>query len=167
MTKVKGSRQTSQSARDTLAALDVKRAQLLARGAELPELRRAAAFAAHVEKNAESRRVLDWVNSEVASYDSELASIDDAIAAAKNKILIAQAFEAAAADRARAREALEILVAFRKAGHDLDDALRIVGERGRALNDLVSKLHRSTNAQFPSWDQIDALGFRRSKPQSK
>jgi hypothetical protein len=108
MTKVKGSRQTSQSARDTLAALDVKRAQLLARGAELPELRRAAAFAAHVEKNAESRRVLDWVNSEVASYDSELASIDDAI----------------------------------------------------ALNDLVSKLHRSTNAQFPSWDQIDALGFK-------
>jgi hypothetical protein len=57
------------------------------------------------------------VNAEVATHASELQSIDDAVAAAKNKLLIAQGFEAAAADRARAARALEILGAMRRFNH--------------------------------------------------
>jgi hypothetical protein len=73
--------------------------------------------------------------------------------------VIAQALEADVADRARAREALEIVAAFRKAGHDLDESLRLVAERGRAVADLLAKLHRATGSQTPSWDQLDALGY--------
>ena len=92
MTKTKAKRQTVGDCEETLRALEVKRERLIARGESLPELRRGAAFAAHVEGNAEARRALDKVAAEVATHASELASIDDTIAAAKNKVLIAQAF---------------------------------------------------------------------------
>jgi len=78
ITKIKTKRQTVSDCEETLRALEVKREQLIARGESLPELRRGAAFAAHVEGNAEARRALDKVAAEVATHASELASIDDA-----------------------------------------------------------------------------------------
>ena len=42
--------QTATACEATLAALEAKRADLVARGAELPELRRGAAYLAHVEQ---------------------------------------------------------------------------------------------------------------------
>jgi hypothetical protein len=154
---------TQQSVADceqTLQQLEAKRAKLVARNAELPALRKTAAFAAHVEASPGARRTLNQINAESASYEPELASLDDAIAAAKNKVLIAQAFEADAADRVRAREALEILVAFKKCGHELDAALRIVGERGRELDGILAKLHAATGVRFPTHEQVDSLGFQ-------
>jgi len=158
MTK-KESRQTAADCEETPKALEANREELVARGAELPSLRRAAAFAAHVENNVESRRVLDRVSQELATHASELASLDDAIADAKNRILIARAVEANVEDRRKAREAMKILVDFRKAGRDMDTALRTVAEQGRVLSDLLSKLHPATGNQSPSWDQLDSLGF--------
>jgi chromosome segregation ATPase len=157
MAKQHEPRQTVADCEETLRALESKRAQLIARGAELPELRRGAAYLAHVEQNAEARRALDKINAEVAIYDSELASLDDAISAAKNKVLIAQAFEAAAADRARAARALEVLGAFREAGHELGDALRTVAETGRMINNLLPQLH-AAGIRTPSYEQLDVLG---------
>jgi hypothetical protein len=143
----------------TLQRLEAKRAKLVERGAELPELRRGAAYLAHVQQDADARRALDKVNAEVATYASELASIDDAIAAAKNRLLIAQAFESAAADRARAARALEILGAFQEAGHGLDDALRTVAETGKLLGNLLPQLH-AAGVKSPTYEQLDALGYQ-------
>ena len=78
MTKTKAKRQTVGDCEETLRALELKRKQVIARGESLPELRRGAACAAHVEGNAEARRALDKVAAEVATHASELASIDDA-----------------------------------------------------------------------------------------
>jgi chromosome segregation ATPase len=156
MTKTK-QQQTVAACEQTLKELEAKRAKLVERGAELPELRRGAAYLAHVQQDAEARRALDKVNAEVAIYASELASIDDAIAAAKNKVLIAQAFEAAAADRASAARALELLGAFKEAGHELDDAWRVVSERSKLLGNLLSQLH-ACGVRVPTHEQLDVLG---------
>jgi hypothetical protein len=50
-----------------LQMLEAKRAELIERGKPLPALRRAAAFAAHVEKSAEARRALDQINFELST----------------------------------------------------------------------------------------------------
>ena len=55
MKKTKAPRPSAADCEATLRALEAKRAQLVARGAELPELRRGAAFAAHVEGKRTSR----------------------------------------------------------------------------------------------------------------
>jgi hypothetical protein len=159
MSKQREQQPSIRDAESVLADLEAKREKLIARGAELPALRQGAAYLAHVERNAEARRALDKINAEVAIYASESASIDDAIAAAKNKVLIAQAFEAAAADRARAARALEILGAFREAGHELDDALRTVAETGRLLGNLLPQLH-AAGVKSPTYEQLDALGYQ-------
>jgi hypothetical protein len=107
------------------------------RGDRLPELRRNASYAAHVEQNADARDDLDAINAEIATHQSELASLDDAIAAAKNRVVVAQAMEKDSVDRAKAKEAVEVLEAFRKAGHDLDNALRAIADKGAKLNELL------------------------------
>ena len=90
---------------------------------------------------------------------SELASIDDAIAAAKNRVLITQAVEADAAKRASAKEALPVIAEFKKVGRDLDRALATVADRSAALMDLLRKLHQTTGQNFPSREQLDGLGY--------
>jgi hypothetical protein len=152
-------RQTVADCEETLRVLESKRAELVARGAELPELRKGAAYLAHVERNAEARRALDKVNAEVATYASELQSLEDAIDAAKNRVLIAQAFESAADDQARAARALEMLGAFQLAGHELDDALRTVAETGKLLGNLLPQLH-AAGVRTPTYEQLDALGYQ-------
>lgn len=159
MTKTKQHepQQTVAACEQTLKELEAKRAKLVERGAELPELRKGAAYLAHVERNAEARHALDKVSAEIATYDSELAALDDAIAEAKNRVLIAQAFEAAAADRVRAARALELLGAFKEAGHELDDAWRVVSERSKLLSNLLSQLH-ACGVRVPTHEQLDILG---------
>jgi hypothetical protein len=157
--KTKEKRQSVGDCEETLRALEIKREQLIQRGEKLPQLRREASYAAHVEQDTKARRALDKVAAEVAGYDSELASLDAAIHEAKNRVLIAQAMEAEAAKRSGAKEAVEVIVAFKKAGHELDEALRLVADRGAALNDLLGKLHRTTGSNFPSHDQLDTLGY--------
>jgi hypothetical protein len=109
---------------EALQLLETKRAALIERGKQLPALRRAAAYAAHTG-DTEARRALDKVNAEIATHESELQSVDDAIHQGQNQRLIAQARERDLADRAKAKEAIEILAAFRQAGTDLDRALAI------------------------------------------
>ena len=144
---------------ETLRALEIKREQLIQRGEKLPQLRREASYAAHVEKDVKSRQTLDKVAHEAATHGSELASLDDAIAYAKNRLLVAKAMEGEVVARAKAKEAIEVVAHFKKLGRDLDEALRLVAERGQELEALLSKLHTTTGANFPTRDQLDALGF--------
>jgi hypothetical protein len=159
MTKTKQEQpQTVADAESILKALEAKREKHIARGAELPELRSGAAYLAMVEASPGHRRTLNQINSELAAHESELLAIDAALAEARNRVLIAQAIEADAADRARAKEALEILGKFKQAGHELDEALRAVGEKGNALNILLGQLHACGVAN-PTRAQLDVLGF--------
>jgi hypothetical protein len=123
MTKTKAKQPTVEDCEEILRSLERRREALISRGALLPQMRRDAAYEARVKGDAEARKALDSVATELAGYDTELASIDDAITAAKNRVLVAKALEADVADRARAREAVEILVVFKKAGHDLGRVL--------------------------------------------
>jgi hypothetical protein len=131
---------------------------LIERGKQLPALRRAAAFAAHVEKSAEARRTLDQINLELSTHESELQSLDEAIVQGQNRRLLEQALAAEAADRARAREAVQILAKFRQAGADMDQALRTVSERGHELNVLLGRLH-DAGVSVPTREQLDTLGY--------
>jgi hypothetical protein len=127
MTKQREQQQPVHDAESILKQLEMNREKLIARGKELPELRAGASYLAHVEGSPGARRTLERINAEAATHASDLASIDEAIAAAKNKLAIAQAQAAEAADRSRADEVLELLRAFRDAGRILDGAARALG----------------------------------------
>jgi len=144
---------------DVLRTLERRREALVARGALLPQLRRDAAYDAHAKDDAASRRVLDEVSQELATHESELASLDDAISTAKVRVIAVQALEDTAAKRAGAKEAVELIAKFKEAGHVMDQALRQITEQGATLNDLLSQLHRTTGGNFPSRDQLDTLGY--------
>jgi len=142
-----------------LRDLETKRDKCVAFGRELAEARRAHAYKAHAVHDSDAQRELADAAAAIALNDSMLASIQEAISEAQNKLAIARAYEAAAADRARARRALELLGAFKKAGHELDDALRTVAETGKLLGNLLPQLH-AAGVRSPTHEQLDALGYQ-------
>jgi hypothetical protein len=146
-------------AQQALTALEATRAAHVERGKQLPELRRNASYEAHVGGDPNARQALDDISNEMLTHQSELASLDDAISHAKVLVLAAQAEEADKVKRVGAAHAMETVDAFRKAGHDLDAALRQVAELGDKLKVLLSKLHAETGISFPSHEQLDALGY--------
>jgi hypothetical protein len=148
---------TVADAEAVLRELEAKRAKHVERGRELPELRAGASYLAHVEGSPGARRTLKQVNAEAATHASDLASIDEAIAAAKNKLAIAQAHEAEVADQTRADEVLKLLVEFRECGRILDGAVLALGTKGHQLMSLVQQLH-GLGIRFPSAEQVDVFG---------
>jgi hypothetical protein len=146
-------------AQQALSALQATRAAHIERGKQLPELRRNASYEAHVGGDPNARQALDDINNELLTHESELASLNDAIAHAEVLVLAAKADEDDARKRVGAAQAMETVDAFRKAGHDLDTALRQVAELGEKLKVLLSKLHAETGSSFPSHEQLDALGY--------
>jgi hypothetical protein len=84
----------------------------------------------------------------------------DAIAEATDKLAIARQAEDALANRERAKEAIEVVAAFRKAGADLDQALKVATDKAAALMTLLSALHRATGTQSPTPSQVDVLATR-------
>jgi hypothetical protein len=91
-------------AEKTLDTLRAKRDALVAHGIELGETRTQLAFGAHTGDD-KARKQLDAINRESALHDSELRSLDAAIAEATKRVAASQAAEAQAADRVRAEEA--------------------------------------------------------------
>jgi hypothetical protein len=93
-----------ESAERVLADLQAKRDQSVADGHKLGEERARIAFQAHTgDKGA--RRRLDEVNLEIARLESDRSGLDSAIAEANSRVQQAQAAEASAADRQRAKQA--------------------------------------------------------------
>jgi hypothetical protein len=97
-----------EQAESTLATLRQKREQLVAHGVELGEERGKIAFGAHTG-DGQARRRLDKLNAEIALHDSELRSLDAAIAEAAARVQQAQAAEAQAANRQQAEEARKVV----------------------------------------------------------
>jgi hypothetical protein len=106
----KGTVMTSdvEQAERTLATLRQKREQLIARGHSLGEDAGKISYSAHTG-DGQTRKRLDKLNAEIALHDSELRSLDAAIAEAAARVQQAQAAEAQVADRQTAEEARKLV----------------------------------------------------------
>jgi hypothetical protein len=156
--------QTANAAAQTVAAAEATLKQLQAqlerhteRGVELEAARKQASFGAHALHDPDQRRALDDVVDESVRHETEGRAIADAVEEAKRRVVVATAYQAAAADRARAKEVLEMLAAFREAGRILDGAARALGEKSNELTRLIGQLH-GLGIRFPSHEQWDVFG---------
>jgi hypothetical protein len=129
-----------EQAEKTLVALRSKRDALVARGIELAEERQHCAFGAHTG-DAAARKKLDAINREAALHDSELRSLDAAIAEAAERVKQAQAVEYAKAERAKAGELKAAIDRMKLAGQTLDDVLIVLVEAGAELHAAVDQIH--------------------------
>jgi hypothetical protein len=141
-------------AEKTLGTLQAKREAQSARGVELGEERAALAFAAHASADAKARKRLDEINRESALHDSELRSLDAAIAEGAKRVTAAQAAEAQAADRVRAEEA-QRLVSELKEAFEYTEKHLTAGLRGLiAIERGVAELHQKGGVGFPTDVQL-------------
>ena len=146
-------------AEQIIANLEAKRTALLERGRELDQVRASYAFAAHARDDKVARGKLDQVNRETAEHGSELASIDGALAMARQKLDAAKQHETKAADRNQALQLREHLIMFLETAHELDEALAAVAAHGNRLHELQAQMARC-GAAVPNLAQLDSLGFR-------
>jgi hypothetical protein len=96
----------TEQANHVLNNLRQKRDALVARGIELAEERQHVAYGAHTG-DAAARKKLDTINREAALHDSELRSLDAAIAEAGKRVEAQRASE----EQAQAREVAKELLA--------------------------------------------------------
>jgi hypothetical protein len=123
-----------------LADLEAKRSKLLAFAEKLSEARKSHAYKAHAVDDPNAKRKLAEVIEATTTNDGVLKSLDEAITEARLKVTLAQAYEQDIAAEAKAKAALELLGAFKEAGHELDDALRTIGEMGNVIANLLTQL---------------------------
>jgi hypothetical protein len=161
MTKAKTTKQYMPQivadAEQTLAMLQEKRAGSITRGAELDERRRFAAYAAHAQLDPAARDILDKVNAEVGVHSSELRSIDDAIAEAQTKVMLAKAYQDELAAAAKTERIRELAGALRECGIEMGDAARSFTEQAKLLDGILVQLH-GLGITTPSWEQHRVLG---------
>jgi chromosome segregation ATPase len=157
VSKQKDEQTSVADAERTLHELQAKRERVVVRAAELAVERKDAAYAAHVEKNADARRRLNAVNAESAQHASELKSVEDALATAQERLGAARQHAARERDRAQARELRAQLAALTEASVSLDEALQALAEEGHALLEVVSKMH-TLGTSYPSHEQVRVFG---------
>jgi hypothetical protein len=97
-----------EQAEQVLNSLRVTRDAVVASCAELGEERTRLAFGVHALGDTKARRRLDEINRETALQDSELRSIDAAIAEAGERVRLARAAEVAAVNRQQAEAARKL-----------------------------------------------------------
>ena len=139
--------------------LEDKRRALVERGNELATIRASYAYAAHANGDKAARAKLDQVNRETAEHGSELASIDGALATARQKLDLARQREALETDRANARELKVVLDQFVQTATQLDAALAEVAAVGHNLHAIQARM-RELGAPVPNSAQLDSLGYR-------
>jgi hypothetical protein len=145
------------AAEKTLKELQARQERHTARAVELEAARKQASFGAHALHDAEQRKALDDVVDESLRHETEGRAIADAIEEAKRRLVVAQAHQAAAVDRQRAQQVLEIVAAVREAGRILDGAARALGEKSNEITRLIGQLH-GLGIRFPSHEQWDVFG---------
>jgi hypothetical protein len=130
-------------AEHTLNNLRQKRAALVAHGIKLGEERAKLAFSAHTGDKA-ARQKLDKVNAEAALHDSELRSLDSAIAEGTARVERARQAAAADADKVGA-------LALRKTVNEIGECMRYADQH-------LDKAIVALNAVHAALDQIHASG---------
>jgi hypothetical protein len=145
-----------------LAELRSKRDALVARGVELGEARQQVAFSAHTG-DAAARKKLDAINREAALHDSELRSLDAAIAEAGTRVEAARHAEEQAQAREVAKELLARAHAIVEHARALDDANTVRVAEGAALSEeleLLRALGQRIGVHVPNHQQLLAMGSR-------
>lgn len=126
----------------TIQNLEKKRASLVERGVRLVEERRLIAYDAHADGDQKARARLDKLNAEAATHASELASIDDALATANNKLASAQHAATTAADRQRAADLQDEFQHFVALAKKIDSDLNTVVVASNELKSSMDQIHR-------------------------
>jgi hypothetical protein len=111
-----------EQAEGIVANLQKKREALVARGVELGEQRMKLAFGAHTGDEA-ARKKLDAINREAALQDSELRSLDAAVAEALKRADAAHQAEARKQEQERARAVWNLAARMCERGPVIDAAL--------------------------------------------
>src|SRR5205823_1125685 len=125
-----------------LDELQTKRTQHVAKGEKLAAERSSIALVAFT-KGGKERARLDEINRESALHDSELRSLDCAIAEAAERVKRAQAAEAQAANRQRAEEARKLVHETGKCFGYLDRHLTEAARALIAINDGFAQLRQA------------------------
>ena len=141
-----------------LAELERKRKALVESRAADDNERRAVAFKAHSDGDAKARQVLDRLNAAAVRFDSELRSVEDAIAEGQGRLQQARAAEAQAADRAAALELKKLVEGMSEHFAVVDDAL---ADFVTASNFLKADFDHLLRLGIPSprQEQLDVLGY--------
>jgi hypothetical protein len=139
-------------ANHVLNNLRQKREMLVVRGHSLGEEQSKIAFSAHTGDQA-ARKRLDKLNAEVALHDSELRSLDSAIAEGTARVERARQAEEHAAAAARAAEARKLVSELAECFPYLDRKLAEAANALIAIHDGIVKLHQA-GFQFPSDSQL-------------
>jgi hypothetical protein len=150
---------TIADAEATIARLEGKRSELVARGTELATIRASLAYAALADGDDKSRAKLDKLNIEAATHTSEVAAVEAAINTANERLVAARDHEAKAADRTNARELKVVLDQFVESATQLDQALADVAALGNNLHQIQARM-RDLGSPVPNAAQLDSLGYR-------
>jgi hypothetical protein len=147
------------AAEATLAEL-MERAHLLAQArTELEADRKATAYAAHAQHDAEANKRLGGIVDALVRHDADMAALADAIAEAESRVELAQRARTVAADQANARKVRAQLHRFVKAGREIDGAMAELVEASNAMRQALTQMH-ILGCKFPSHEQLSVLGDR-------
>jgi GNAT superfamily N-acetyltransferase len=149
-------------AEKTLHDLRAKREAAVAHGHSLGEERTKLAFGAHTGDQA-ARKRLDKINVEAALHDSELRSLDSAIAEATARVERARQAEAQAQGRGVARELLKRAASLTALAQTLDDANAVRTEASRAIAEELQTMRQIAHGLgvfVPTEQQFLSLGER-------
>jgi DNA repair exonuclease SbcCD ATPase subunit len=151
-----------EQAEHVLNNLRQKREVLIARGHSLDAERTKLSFSAHTGDKA-ARQKLDKLNAEAALHDSELRSLDSAIAEGTARVERARQAEERAQGREIAKELLKRAARLVELAQSLDDAAAIRVECSRVISEELQTMRQIAHGLgvfLPSEQQFLSLGSR-------
>lgn len=129
-----------EQAQATIAELDGKKAAVLARRDAIATELRQLGYAAHAENSKAAKQQIGKLNAEAIGLAGDEASIDAAIAEARNRLAEAQRQAAAEAAAKRAAELADVLEQRVEIAREFDAALAKAAEAGNRYRALETKL---------------------------
>jgi hypothetical protein len=130
------------TAQNTLAELEEKRARLIEHGFRLSDQRREISYDAHAIGDESARKKLAKLHGEIVQHDSEVQSIEEAIEIAKLKLAQAHGAVNAEKDRADALEQRQVLAAFADCLKEIDDALKALVDKSKLSVELLRSMRQ-------------------------
>jgi sulfite reductase alpha subunit-like flavoprotein len=140
-------------AEKTLGTLRAKRDALVAHGHGLGEERTKLSFSAHAEADRAAQKRLDTLHGELGRFESELKSIDEAIAEATKRLAGAEQAAASAQDKAAARKVRELGRSIARRLLHADEFYAAAAEELNAANDEQAQINALGEA-YPSAPQF-------------
>jgi hypothetical protein len=141
-----------------LALMEAERAKLLDQQTQHDEQERRLAFDARLG-SAEASKLLDQLRREKSKMQSQIDSIDAAMAEGQRRLVVARAHEQQKQNAIQAAALRKVLTKFSAAGRELDEAMAKVVSSSHELRSALHELH-GHGIDRPRPEMIDALGFR-------